>query len=213
MAVPMSMNRVIHAAVRRDLDRFANALAAFPAGDAQRAAELATAWRFFHGELTRHHTDEHAIAWPALQAVGVDPQLLARFDAEHDLTAAALASADSAIKTLERSPTAESAAAAADAVSVLRSVTDEHLTHEEAELEPVYFEKRDTPEIKAMGRAFGKVSPKVGGNFFAWVRNGATPEEQAALRASVPGPVLAMIGGLFGRQYRREVAPVWRSAP
>jgi hypothetical protein len=27
---------------------------------------------------------------------------------------------------------------------------------------------------------------------------------------SVPAPVLAMIGGLFGRRYRKEIAPVRR---
>lgn len=207
----MSMNRVIHGAVRRDLGRFDSALAAFPEGDAQRAAQLGAAWRFFYEQLTRHHSDEHAIAWPPLQEIGVDPELLAKFDAEHDLTAAALASTNDAMKALERAPTADSVAAAASAVTTLRTVTNQHLDHEEAELEPVYAEKKDTPEIKAMGREFGKVSPKVGGNFFAWIQNGANDDEQAALRASVPGPVLAIIGGVFGRDYRRRIAPVWRT--
>ena len=31
----------------------------------------------------------------------------------------------------------------------------------------------------------------------------------AALAHSVPGPVLAIMGGLLGRRYRREVAPTW----
>jgi hypothetical protein len=47
------------------------------------------------------------------------------------------------------------------------------------------------------------------GTFFAWMDDGATAEEKAALRESVPGPVIAIIGGLFGRRYRKEVAPVW----
>ena len=40
----MSMNKVIHGAVRRDLDRFAGALESFPAGDSARAAQLGRAW-------------------------------------------------------------------------------------------------------------------------------------------------------------------------
>ena len=40
----MSMNKVIHAAFRRDLDRFLAALAGFPDGDAARAADLGRAW-------------------------------------------------------------------------------------------------------------------------------------------------------------------------
>jgi pimeloyl-ACP methyl ester carboxylesterase len=209
MAVPMSMNRVIHGAVRRDLDRFADALAAFHEGDSRRAAQLGAAWRFFRDQLTRHHVEEHAIAWPPLQEVGVDPELLVRFDREHDLMAAALESANEAMTALEAFPTADSVASAASAIRTLKAVTEDHLEHEEAELEPVYEAKKDTPEIKAMGREFGKVGPKVGGNFFAWVQNGANADEQAALRASVPAPVLALIGGLFGREYRRNIAPVW----
>jgi hypothetical protein len=41
------------------------------------------------------------------------------------------------------------------------------------------------------------------------VQDGATAEEKAAIAAQVPRPVLAVIAGVFGRRYRREVAPVW----
>ena len=78
----------------------------------------------------------------------------------------------------------------------------------EAEIEPVFAQHKDSPEMKAMGRKFGQVSPAVGGRFFAWVMNGATPEEQAAITENVPKPVLMIIGGIFGRGYRRDVAPV-----
>ena len=89
--------------------------------------------------------------------------------------AAALASAGDAIAALQAAPTAEAASAALQTVEALRAVTVEHLDHEEIELEPVFEAKKDTPQIKAMGRAFAKVSPTVGGNFFAWVENGASP--------------------------------------
>src|SRR5207249_1325274 len=89
MAETLSMNKVIHGAVRRDLARFLDALAAFPDGDSRRAAQLATAWEFFFGELDYHHHSEHAIAWPALRTVGVDDAVLAQMDAEHDKLAEA----------------------------------------------------------------------------------------------------------------------------
>jgi hypothetical protein len=41
------------------------------------------------------------------------------------------------------------------------------------------------------------------------MEDGATAEEKSALAANVPRPVLAVIGGIFGRRYRKEVAPVW----
>lgn len=62
-----------------------------------------------------------------------------------------------------------------------------------------------------MGRAFGKVCPAEGGRFFAWVTDGASPDETAALKRDVPGPVLAIVGGVFGRGYRKNIASVWKS--
>ena len=67
----MSMNKVIHAAVRRDLDRFLAALAGFPDGDAARAADLGRAWVNFDTFLTDHHEGEHEIAWPHLERAGI----------------------------------------------------------------------------------------------------------------------------------------------
>jgi hemerythrin-like domain-containing protein len=207
----MSMNKAIHGAVRRDLNRFLDALAAFRDGDKTRAAQLGTAWDNFDGELTRHHEGEHEIAWPSLEKIGVTQETIAQLDAEHDRMADALAQARGAMNTFRTTATGADAAAARSAVEHLQTVTVEHLDHEEAELEDLYLANADHPEMKAMGKKFGKVSPTVGGRFFAWVMDGATPAEQAAITDSVPKPVLAIIGGIFGRGYRRDVASVWRS--
>jgi hypothetical protein len=55
MTEPMTMNRLIHAAVRRDLGRLQTALDRFPDGDRERAQGLDRAYENLHGELTRHH--------------------------------------------------------------------------------------------------------------------------------------------------------------
>ncbi len=206
----MSMNKAIHGAVRRDLRRFVDALGAFPPGDTQRAKQLHTAWSNFADQLHHHHTDEHAIAWPALVAVGVPRDTIATMDEEHEAMAAALDEAGTAMERLSRAPNVGESRAALTAVKRLRDVTVAHLDHEEAEIEPVLLAKHDTPEMKAMGREFGKVSPMRGGRFFAWVLDGASPQERATVRGEVPGPVLAIIGGIFGLGYRRRIAPVWR---
>jgi hemerythrin-like domain-containing protein len=207
----MSMNKAIHGAVRRDLERFIAALAQFPAGDRSRAEQLATAWANLDDQLTYHHEGEHDIAWPALEAVGVSRELLATMDAEHETMATALTQTRAAMAVLVRDPSAERAQSARTAFEQLQVVTLRHLDHEEAEIEPVYLAKRDTPEIKAMGKAFGKASPARGGRFFTWVLDGASPDERAAVTSNVPGPVIAIIGGIFGRGYRKNIAPVWRS--
>jgi len=207
----MSMNKAIHGAFRRDLARFVDALESFPTGDVLRGRQLAVAWSNFDDQLTVHHTGEHEIAWPALIAVGASPALLAAMDAEHDAMAAAIADVSAAVPALTRTASAADVAAALAAFEQLQAVTVAHLDHEEAEIEPLYLEKKDTPEIKAMGRAFGKVSPAQGGQFFAWVTDGAGPDERAAITRDVPGPVFTIIGGVFGRSYRKNIAPVWKS--
>ena len=206
----MSMNKAIHGAVRRDLDRFVGALTTFRDGDAERARQLGVAWENFDDQLSYHHEGEHEIAWPALESVGVSRELLTQMDAEHETMAAALGNARSAIAALQSRPGAGEAQAALSAMQQLRSATVEHLDHEERELEPVYQAKRDTPEIQEMGKKFAKTSPARGGRFFAWVTDGASPEEKEAVTSTVPAPVLAIITGIFGRGYRKNVAPVWR---
>lgn len=203
------MNKVIHGAFRRDLDRFVNALDSFRAGDQARADELTTAWANFDDQLMHHHKGEHETAWPALQQVGVSPELLAAMDAEHDTMAQALDATRSAMAELERTPGREQADRARAAFEQLRTVTVAHLDHEEAETEQVYLENRDHPAIVDMGKSFAKVSPTRGGPFFAWILDGASPDQRAALSHEVPGPVLKAVTGIFGRDYKKNVAPVW----
>ena len=203
------MNKVIHCAVRRDLKRFRAALDAFRDGDKARAAGLHRAWVNFDTQLTHHHEGEHEIAWPALLTVGVDQTTITQFDDEHDAMAAALGEARTAMAALAASASRADADTAAAATARLEEVTVAHLEAEEQVSEPLFAEHHDHPAVKEMGKKFGKQPIGVAGTFFAWVQDGAGPEETGALKAEVPAPVLAIIGGLFGRRYRKEVAPVW----
>jgi hemerythrin-like domain-containing protein len=205
----MSMNKVIHGAIRRDLDRFITALGSFRAGDQRRADQLNTAWANFDDQLTYHHEGEHKTAWPALQKVGVSPDLLATMDAEHDTMAEALRATRVAMADLVRTPDRAQADRARAAFEQLRTVTVAHLDHEESEIEQVYLDNKDHPAIVEMAKTFARVSPARGGRFFSWLLDGASPEQRAALSSTVPGPVLTIITGIFGRGYRKNVAPVW----
>jgi hemerythrin-like domain-containing protein len=207
----MSMNKVIHAAVRRDLDRFRTALDAFRDGDRGRAAGLLRAWTNFDAQLTEHHEGEHEIAWPAMKSIGISGSTIDSFDAEHEAMAADLATTRAAMAKLGSTATRADADPAAAAMERLQTTTVTHLDHEEAETETALTQQHDDPAMKEMGKQFGRrVGMPRAGIFFAWVQDGATPAEKSALRQSVPGPVLAIIGGVFGRPYRKEIAPVWR---
>ncbi len=207
----MSMNKVIHGAIRRDLDRFEGALTTFRAGDGERARQLSVAWDNFDRQLTDHHEGEHEIAWPALESVGVSHETTVQMDAEHELMATALTDTRAAMAALASSPGQGEAERALIAMHNLREVTVTHLDHEEQILEPVYLEKKDTPEVKEMGRKFAKVSPAKGGVFFTWLLDGASAQERSAITENIPAPVLKVITAVFGRSYRKNVAPVWSS--
>jgi hemerythrin-like domain-containing protein len=207
----MSMNKTIHRAVRRDLTRFRDALDAFVDGDQERAAALYRAWENFDDQLTDHHQGEHAIVWPALAAIGIAGSTIDTFDIEHEAMAADLTTAGQAMARLRSTASRSDADVAAAAMERLQATTVSHLDHEEALTEEPLRQKEGDPALKEMGRQFSRrSSPAKAGTFFAWMQDGATQEEMSALRANVPGPVLMLLSGLFGRRYRKEVSTVWR---
>lgn len=208
----ISMNRAIHGAVRRDLQRFLGALETFPSGSVDRAGQLARAWANLEDQLTDHHESEHEIVWPALEAIGASTELIETMDAEHDAVAAALADSRAALAKLKASASAADAHAARAAMERLQEVTRAHFEHEETEMEPISSAHRDAPEVHEIARKFGKrLTPAKGGRFIAWVLDGASTEERAAVTREIPGPVVTIIGGIFGVPYRRKIAPIWKA--
>ncbi len=208
----MSMNKTIHRAVRRDLARFRRALEAFTDGDRERAAALYRAWENFDDQLTDHHQGEHVIAWPALAAIGVPRATIDTFDVEHEAMAADLATAGEAMARLRTSASRADADVAAAAMERLQLTTVTHLDHEAGATEEALTQNEGDPALKEMGKQFSRrSSPAKAGTFFAWMQDGATAEEMSALQANVPSPVLMVLGTLFGRRYRKDVATVWRS--
>ncbi|HEU0103769.1 MAG TPA: hemerythrin domain-containing protein [Mycobacteriales bacterium] len=206
----VSMNVVIHRAFRRDLERFRVALEVFPDGDSARATMLQRAWTHFESQLHEHHEGEHETVFPALAALGIAGSTLETFDTEHEAMATDLASAAAAMQRLSGSAGRADADAAAAAVRQLQVTTLTHLDHEEQETEGPLAEQHDSPVVRQLGKAMrSRMSLAEAGTFLAWLQDGATAQERAALRQGIPGPVVTVLGGLFGRGYRRDVAPTW----
>jgi hemerythrin-like domain-containing protein len=211
MPAPMTMNRLIHAAVRRDLDRLTSALDQAADGDRSRAGELQRAFANLRRELTHHHEGEDTHIWPMLAGVGVAPDLLGAMESEHSAMSDALAETDAAMSTYAVSASAADAAAARASMARTRDVVNRHLDHEETDLEPQLLAHADSPEWKAVEKKLSRQPPGVAGQFFAWLTDGMTDEHRAFLKKTVPTPVVVLLGKVFGRRYNREVAPVWRS--
>lgn len=207
----MSMNQIIHAAVRRDVARTEQALRSLPEGDRARARQLQQAWANLVRELTHHHESEDELIWPFLLARGVDAELMDAMEAEHAAMKRALAEAGRAIDEVAAQPDASRAQAAADTVSRSSVVINDHLEHEENDVEPLVARYEDDPEWKAVEKKLRPAAIADAGSALAWMQDGAGSRELAALREIIPAPVLVIIPKVFGRRYRREVAPTWRA--
>jgi hemerythrin-like domain-containing protein len=212
MTEPITMNRVIHDAVRRDLTRLATALSRAGDGDRARAADLVRAYAFLRDELTRHHQGEDEHLWRWLASVGVDPDLLTVMQSEHEGMSAALADTSTAMHAYAATASAAYAATARASVLATQGTVERHLTHEEQELEPQLRPHLDSPGWKAVEKKLRAVSPRVAGSFFAWLTDGMSDQDRAYLRSTVPPPIVAVLSKALGRAYNREIKPVWQSA-
>ncbi|HEY0127000.1 MAG TPA: hemerythrin domain-containing protein [Blastococcus sp.] len=207
----LTMNRVIHAAVRRDLDRLSTALGAMGDGDTARAQALERAYENLHTELTHHHQGEDTHIWPMLSKAGVDKGLLQAMESEHHAMAQALAETADAMTTVARSGSAADAAAARASVVRTREVVERHLRHEEDELEPQLAPHVESPEWKAVEKKLSRQPLGVAGRFFAWLTDGMSDEHRAFLAKTVPLPVVTVLARTFGRRYYKDVAPTWKA--
>ena len=210
MAEMMTMNRVIHEAVRRDFARLEAALAAAPDGDLARARRLERAYANLHRELVQHHEGEDRIVFPYLATVGIPSDLLTAMDDEHHAMANALGETREAVSAYASSGSAADAERARASVSRTRSVVDRHLDHEETELEPLLEPHLESEEWKAVEKRLRPKSLAVSGRFLAWIQDGMSNEGRSYLRGTIPPPVTAVLGRVAGRAYHRDVAPVWR---
>ena len=209
MTEQRTMNSVIHAAIRRDLKRFDGALGSFHAGSGQRAMQLKAAWDHFTYQLRLHHEDEETYFWPALRDLGAADGLVSDLHGEHAVMLRTLQGADAAMVGFAGDPSPGNATAARDAVAQLDTVVEEHLAHEERDLEPLAASGRGTPQMKAAAASARKSHTEGGGPFFAWLTDGIAAGDAAVLRKEIPPPVLFMLSRLGRRGYQRRIASAW----
>lgn len=145
-----------------------------------------------------------------LADVGVDPELLATMESEHQAMSDALTATAGAMDVYAASGSAPDAKAAHESVVYTRTVVEQHLTHEEEELEPAAIPHLDSPQWKEVEKKFSRQPPSVVGPYFAWLQDGMSDETRTALRSVVPAPVIFIMTRVFGRRYTREIAPIWR---
>ena len=206
----MTMNRVIHAAVRRDLVRLESALHTARDGDRARARQLDAAYANMHRQLKHHHLGEDTYVFPFLAGVEGASELVEVMEAEHEAMAAALAEAATAMTAYASTASAPDAHSARDAMIRAHEVVERHLHHEETELEPLMLPHIESPDWKAVEKRLRPGSLAETGRWMAWVQDGMPNQERAFFRSTIPAPVAFLLSRMAGRSYYREVAPAWR---
>lgn len=205
-----TMNTIIHAAFRRDLTRFDNALESFADGSQTRADQLTCAWENLAYQLRHHHEDEETIFWPILRELGASDSLAEDLEGEHEKMLAALEDADASMATFQSNPISDRARAARAAVAQLSGVLLDHLAHEERDLEPISATNHKSPQIKRAQRVVRQAHKGNTGTLFAWLQDGADSDVKAGLRHEMPAPVLFVISRIGSRNYNHHIAPTWQ---
>ena len=214
MPIDTRMNAIIHASLRRDLDRTALILDEPTQLPPERLQLLGTHVVWLMDLLHDHHTTEDTRLFPVVR--DRDPEagpLLDAMDAEHR----AISDAASALHRAGRRAEAGAPGAAnaiRTAIIDLRAVLDPHLEHEERALPPVV--ARCVPERE--WRAFeksnveGKKPPELAFQGH-WFLDNLDPTHAEVVRSKVPPVPRFVMLRLLGGPYHRRRELLWGGTP
>lgn len=198
-----NMMRIVHNALRRDLERARTALASGP--DDRRQEAIAAHLRWMMAFLEAHHRSEDAGLYPFVRER--DPAagpLLDDMGREHEDVAVAVA-------VLEAATHDGDADAMVEAIDGLSAVLLPHLRREEDEAMPVVARAITDEEWQAIEQEHnldGKSIAQLGREGH-WLIDDATPEDRARVLSLVPPVPRFVLVHAFGRSYRRHRRACW----
>jgi iron-sulfur cluster repair protein YtfE (RIC family) len=188
---------VTHDAFRRDLERFAGAVAA---GKAY-AAGVQAGWQNFKNQLDVHHSVEDAALWPrVISAVQGRPEalaLMAEMEAEHAELHPKMDAVDAGI--------ANRAADLGNRVADLAGVLNHHMRHEEESALPLIQEVLTPKDWGAFRGAMARrQGPKGAAMYVPWILDGLGEEDRRRFFAEMGKPVAVVNAILFQRRYDKR---------
>jgi len=171
-----TMLMMSHHAFRRDLARFARALADDPP---PRAAALAEEWKGYHAALHGHHAMEDGTILPGLAKDHPEvAPVVAALGEDHRRIDPLLARGDAAFGRIRERGAARDAAAV---VAELKAFLDPHLAKEEAEIVP-FLRKVLRFEVPPLDEAMVALYAEG----FAWSSHGVAPDVLDRVYAMLP---------------------------
>jgi len=196
-----------HAAFRRDLTQLARAAAFADLPDPVRRDSVRAGWELFKRQLHLHHTAEDEIVWPALRErlpnSDCAQSVLDAMEAEHQQIDPLLAAVDDAFARADHGHRAD-VRAIGDAADALASSLTGHLAHEERDGLPLIGEALSSAEWRAVGfKIVRKNGLSAGGEMFAWLADGADPDQAAAAIGTLPPPARLVYRAIWRPRYAR----------
>jgi len=211
-----AMMRLVHQALRRDLDRARAAIDGLvPPADAQRGA-IAAHLGWMMGFLHRHHESEDEGLYPLVRRR--DPaaaELLDSIDADHQRIAPAIAGlTEAALAYATVLPAGEGTARAglAQALDQLADVLYPHLRREEDEMMPVVSAVVTQREWREWDQQYNikPLRPLELADTGLWILDGLDGADRATVAAQVPPVPRWIITHLLAGRYRRAAYRRWR---
>ena len=183
----MSRMYLMHDAVRRELERIARVTARAD-GDPKHIMRTAIGWELFKSFLGIHHTAEDVALWPVMRkALADSPDELALLDAmqyEHAAIDPMLNAIDATLADRNSAPDV-----LGDLTDALASVLRGHFKHEETETLAVIDATLSGAQWQLVTDEHNRLGAADMPRMTAWVLDGASPEDVAAMLGSVPEQV------------------------
>lgn len=192
-----------HNAFRRDLANLARAAKFADLPDPARRRAVIAGWETFKRQLHMHHSAEDELIWPALRERLSHSEnalsVLDAMEAEHELIDPMLAAVDA-----ELDGDRPGSGRAGDAVDVLVGTLTGHLTHEERDALPLIGVALTAAEWRGVGvKIARKNGLSSGSEMFAWMLDGAEPDEVRTALGQLPPPVRLLYRRIWKPRYSR----------
>lgn len=204
-----SMMRIVHTALRRDLQRARVALTRVPPPDDRQRVAIAEHLRWMMAFLEAHHRSEDLGLYPVVRERGPgEGALLDAMARDHEAVAAAIVGVERAAASYAE---CDERASLVDALDDLSKVLLPHLQREEDEVMPVVsrvITNADWSGIEQRHNLDGKSMAQLGREGH-WLIDDASAEDRARVLGLVPlVPRLLLLYGL-GPPYRRHKRACW----
>jgi hypothetical protein len=214
MTIDTRMNGIIHAALKRDLERIALLVDRPDDVSDERLRAIGTHAVWLMGLLHEHHTVEDERLFPVLRTNNPDiGPLLDTMLAGHGAIASALTTLEEAGRRAEAGE-AGAAAGLGDAAAGLRRVLDPHLEHEERSLSPLVPDSVTEEQWAAFEKSNveGKKPPQLAFQGH-WMLDNLDPAAAEVVKHQIPALPRFVMLTFLGGPYSRRRAACWGGTP